>query len=176
MSAALRELLAQIAEEGAALGVLEPGWIQVGEQMRHPDAGRLTAVGFLERVHAGLRRGRAPWGNLLSRLAEAARWLAPEAPDPLYLRCARVLWLAARVQMTDPLWYYLDRGRILIRGGAEVSPLDLGRGVSEQLARLAACADVSEVFRGAVAEQRLCELLSALERLAEDVSWWEVTV
>lgn len=184
MSAALRDALVALVESAERVAdLIEPGWMPVGEGVRRSVAGgspEMTRLEFVEHVHWRVRhvvprRWDAELAVVLRRLAAVAALLARDGWDSKHLRCLRAACLAQCLGVIGHDRYLFRRGAVHTTHAepTPLTPLAFGGDLAGELARWDGLA--ATLLRSDLASVLLRDLLDTIERLAEDVCWWEVT-
>lgn len=178
MSAALRDALVALVESAErVVDLIEPGWQPVGKLMQRRPAGvvseELTRLEFVEHVHWRARHFVArQWGAelavVLRCLATVAQIMTLNGWEPTYLRMLRAACLAQALGVIGHDRYRFMRGEVRGPGGA-LTPLQFGGDLAGELARW------DGVMATTLRSDLLRDLLDTMERLAEDVCWWEVS-
>lgn len=184
MSAALRDALVALVESAERVdGLLAARWMPVGEMMHRRAAGdgspEMTRLEFVEHVHWRARHVVArQWGAelavVLRRLATVAQLMATDGWNPRYLRMLRAACLAQALGVIGHDRYLFRRGAVRHTAHGELTPLAFGGDLAGELARWDSVA--ATLLRSDLAPVLLRDLLATLERLAEDVCWWEVSL
>ena len=183
MSAALLDALFALVESAErVVDLIEPGWMPVGEMMRRAAScpGVLdtrTRLEFVEHVHWRVRHVVArQWGAelavVLRRLATVAQMMAADGWNPRHLRMLRAACLAQALGVIGHGRYWFRRGAVHGERSA-LTPLAFGGDLAGELARWDGLA--ATLLRSDLTPVLLRDLLDTMERLAEDVCWWEVT-
>lgn len=113
------------------------------------------------------------WGAelavVLRCLATVAQRMATDGWNPRYLRMLRAACLAQSLGVIGHDRYLFRRGIVRHTAHGALTPLQFGGDLAGELARwdgMVATTLRSDLLR---------DLLATLERLAEDVCWWEVS-